>query len=104
MQGEQEHPGQNFENVHAEHGSSVQRLTVTLPEDARGYLRWINTMSIALGLCFALGIVALIVAVQSEREGRMAEYYGVDIEVYLAKSGLHPPADPWGKFNKGERQ
>jgi hypothetical protein len=42
-------------------------------------------------------------ALRAEREARMAQYYNIDLEVYMAKQGLNPPPDPWRKIPKGNK-
>lgn len=43
---------------------------------------------------------ALNVANQAQTESRMAEYYAISTEMYLAQHGLTPPPDPWRKHLK----
>ena len=39
-------------------------------------------------------------ALQAQRDARLAQYYNIDLEVYIAKQGLSPPKDPWRKQKK----
>lgn len=85
-----------LENVHAEHGSSIQRLTVVLPEDARGYLRWINGMSLGLALSIVLGLSAFLSGYEAWREAQADEYWLSRSEAFLeqlATQGIHVPDD-----------
>lgn len=51
-----------------------------------------------------VAILAFLVAFWAEREARMAEYYGVDLEVALAKHGYPVPPDPWGRLKDGDKR
>jgi hypothetical protein len=51
--------------------------------------------AVGIAIAIALAIVALWYGMQAEREARLAEYYNIDLEMYVAKQGLTPPPDPW---------
>lgn len=77
------------ESVRGEGGSHVQNIRLVIPPDK---LRWRDAVLI---LALALAFFAVALAWQAEREARLAEYYGIDLEVYIAKQHLQPPPDPW---------
>lgn len=72
----------------AETRGSGQSVNIIMPN-----ARWQNAVLVA-ALAFAMFAVAL--GWQAEREARLAEYYGIDLEMYIAKQHLQPPPDPWG--------
>lgn len=59
-------------------------------------LKWQNGLII---LALSLSLVSLYVVAsrtnETEREARLSEYYAIEMETYIAKQGLKPPADPW---------
>lgn len=82
------------ESVHSEHGGHVQIFRLEIPADK---LRWRDAVLI---VALALSCFAVALGWQAEREARLAEYYGIDLEVYIAKQHLTPPQDPWRKIIK----
>lgn len=86
-----EHRMSADESIHANNAGHVQNIRLEIPPDK---LRW---QSAVLILSLSLAMFAVALAWQAEREARLAEYYGIDLEVYVAKQNLHPPADPWRK-------
>lgn len=52
---------------------------------------------IFVAIAIALAVLAIVLAVVAEREARLAEYYAVDLKIYIVQQGLHPPQDPWHK-------
>ncbi len=78
-----------LESVHGERGSHVQVFRLEIPPDK---LRWRDALLI---LALALSLFSIALGWQAEREARLAEYYGIDLEVYIAKQHLTPPQDPW---------
>lgn len=77
------------ESIKAERGGHIQNIRLEIPPDK---LRW---QSAVLIIATAFAISSFVLAFQAEREARLAEYYGIDLEVYMAKQHLQPPADPW---------
>src|SRR5262245_2669780 len=56
---------------------------------------WLVVCAIISGLAVALGITAVILAVLSEREARMLEYYVMENDHKLVQHGLLNPDDTW---------
>lgn len=83
-----------LDSVNGEGGSHVQSIRLEIPPDK---LRW---QSAILILSLSLSFFAVALAWQAEREARLAEYYGIDLEVYIAKQHLTPPPDPWRKHQE----
>lgn len=52
-------------------------------------------------LAVTLALAACVGAYLVHSEARMAEYYSVDLEVYMLKQGFKPPPDPW-RQNHGD--
>lgn len=41
---------------------------------------------------------------EAQQEADLAKYYTIDMETYLYKQGLTPPADPWRRKPKGKHK
>lgn len=40
-------------------------------------------------------IAAGIMAYNADKDAKLAQYYAVDLKVYMAQHGLNPPQPPW---------
>lgn len=49
-------------------------------------------------------IAAGIMAYNADKDARLAQYYNIDLEVYMAKQGLNPPTPPWGHLHDGGKK
>lgn len=82
------------DSVHSDRGGHVQIFRLEIPPDK---LRWRDALLI---LALALSFFSIALGWQAEREARLAEYYGIDLEVFIAKQHLTPPQDPWRNIHK----
>lgn len=58
--------------------------------------------ALGIAIAIAISIVGVWYGMQAEREARLAEYYNIDLEMYIAKQGLTPPPDPWRHKPNGD--
>lgn len=58
---------------------------------------------LVVAIAVTIGLVAIGLAWQAEREARLAEYYAVDLEMKMAAAGLHPNPDPWVKHEGAKK-
>jgi hypothetical protein len=47
---------------------------------------------------------ARIAAENADHNAKLAQYYTIDMEVYLYKQGIQPPPDPWRQKPKGTQR
>lgn len=87
------------DSTHAAAGAHINQNRITFL--GRDLPLHVILTAFAIAVCVGISLEAWHTAYEAEREARLAEYYGIDLEVYIAKQHLTPPADPWrGKPNK----
>jgi hypothetical protein len=68
---------------------------------------------VALAMALSLftligGAVGLLyvqdMALQAQRDAKLAQYYNIDLEVYMAKQSMNPPSDPWRSKQPKEKR
>lgn len=82
-----DHPGHTQTDDHRIHGEPGAHVTVQRIEQSKDS-EWRRP-------AVYIAILAFLVAFWAEREGRLSEYYAVDLKQYMVQHGLHPPPDPW---------
>jgi hypothetical protein len=80
--------------VVTENRGSGQTQTVIISDSAA---KWLVIVFLAFAAAYAVVRAegAHDAARTAQQEADLAKYYTIDMETYLFKQGLTPPADPW---------
>lgn len=82
-------------------GPGSSSVSVVIPADQFKPFSFMGIgVILAIAISIGLGGFSLFVSMNAEREARMFEYYSVDLQMYMARNGLHPPPDPRRKLEQ----